>query len=114
MRGIRKPAELRSKLQLMAILGAVILGMYLLKAGCIIKRIIGVDCPGCGMTRAALSLLQGDIAGAFAYHGMVWSLPLLLLLFLYDGKLFRSRGLNAALWTVLGVGFAVNWLVKVL
>jgi hypothetical protein len=31
----------------------------------------GIACPGCGMTRAASSLVRGDLSGAFAFHPLV-------------------------------------------
>lgn len=31
----------------------------------------GTACPGCGMTRAASSLLRGDVAGALTLHPLV-------------------------------------------
>jgi hypothetical protein len=31
---------------------------------CLIKTIFGVECPGCGMTRALAYLLHGDLPGA--------------------------------------------------
>ena len=31
----------------------------------------GSACPGCGMTRAASSLIRGDFAGAMIYHPLV-------------------------------------------
>ena len=36
--------------------------------GCPVRFITGISCPGCGMTRAWLSLLRLDFAGAFYYH----------------------------------------------
>ena len=36
--------------------------------GCLIRRATGFSCPGCGMTRAYIALLSGDIRGAFYYH----------------------------------------------
>ena len=106
---MRPVPRLRQRLLFTALLALIILGMYLLQTGCIIQRIVGIPCPGCGMTRAALTLLRGDVPGALRLHGMVWSLPVLLLLYLYDGRLLRIRWMNRALWVLLGAGFALNW-----
>ncbi|HIZ16758.1 MAG TPA: DUF2752 domain-containing protein, partial [Firmicutes bacterium] len=38
---------------------------------CLIKSTIGVPCPGCGMTRATLELLSGNISAALHYHPLV-------------------------------------------
>lgn len=35
---------------------------------CPFEALTGVPCPGCGMTRAILSLVAGDIGGAAAYN----------------------------------------------
>jgi hypothetical protein len=37
---------------------------------CLLKATTGIDCPGCGGTRALYSLLHGDIAGA-ADHNLI-------------------------------------------
>jgi hypothetical protein len=34
---------------------------------CLLKVATGIDCPGCGGTRALHALLHGDVAGAFWY-----------------------------------------------
>jgi len=41
--------------------------------GCPLKKLLGIPCPVCGMTRAGLSLLHGEIGQSFYYH------PLLIL-----------------------------------
>ena len=53
-----------------SILGTVVVYalMVAFDAPCPIKYVLGVSCPGCGMTRAVLSLLRGDLAAAFYYH----------------------------------------------
>lgn len=38
---------------------------------CSIRRLTGLHCPGCGGTRCAGRLLEGDLAGAFAMNAAV-------------------------------------------
>jgi hypothetical protein len=35
---------------------------------CPFKALTGISCPGCGMTRAMLSITKGDFHGAFGYN----------------------------------------------
>ncbi|MDQ1639408.1 MAG: hypothetical protein QOF62_2747 [Pyrinomonadaceae bacterium] len=35
---------------------------------CPIFRLTGVPCPGCGLSRATVLLLKGDLAGSFRFH----------------------------------------------
>lgn len=44
---------------------------------CPFALITGVACPGCGMTRAAASLVRGDLPTAMFYHPMVPFIALL-------------------------------------
>ena len=55
---------------IIAIIGTALIYSLLVAFGapCPIKYILGVSCPGCGMTRAAAALLSGDLAMAFHYH----------------------------------------------
>jgi hypothetical protein len=39
--------------------------------GCAIRRWTGLHCPGCGGTRCAMRLLEGDLAGAVAMNAAV-------------------------------------------
>lgn len=36
--------------------------------GCPFKKVFGISCPGCGLTRASLAALSGDLPWAFALH----------------------------------------------
>lgn len=51
-----------------------------LMPGCVFRKFTGLDCPGCGMTRATYAALHGDLRSAFHFNpvGMVL-LPLALL-----------------------------------
>ena len=45
--------------------------------GCPIRRITGIPCPGCGMTRAFVSLIEFDFSAAFYFHPVF---PLVILM----------------------------------
>lgn len=79
-----------------AIIASIILIYLLLDVfviGCPIKLLTGLSCPGCGMTRAYLSLLNLDIKKAFAYHPL-FPLPIILLLMWMLG--FRGKRISNA------------------
>ena len=35
---------------------------------CWLRRLTGVSCPGCGLTRAFCAISHGDLAGAWSFH----------------------------------------------
>ena len=35
---------------------------------CVFKGVTSIPCPGCGMTRACLAILQGEFSTAWRYH----------------------------------------------
>ena len=81
------------KEQVTAILAVVLFYGVLQLVGitCPIKFITGISCPGCGMTRAWLSLLlRGDLEAAFHYHPLFWILIPGVPLFLYRHR-FSER-----------------------
>jgi Protein of unknown function (DUF2752) len=45
---------------------------------CPFALITGMACPGCGMTRAASSLIRGDLTTAMGYHPLVPLIAILL------------------------------------
>lgn len=45
---------------------------------CLIYNTTGFPCPTCGMTRAYLALLRGDLQGAVFYHPLFFLVPVLL------------------------------------
>lgn len=38
---------------------------------CPYRNLFGVACPGCGLSRAASSMLNGDVSAAMTYHPLV-------------------------------------------
>jgi hypothetical protein len=100
------------KLSLTVAYGLLVLLMQRLGITCLFLRLIGVPCPGCGMTRAWLQMLRLDFAGAFDMHTMFWAVPILYGYILYDGKLFRKKWLNDGILLGIGFGFLAHWLLQ--
>ena len=111
---MKKIENIKTKLAVIPLVMLLYLVMYLLDTTCIIKSIIGIPCPGCGMTRALLQALRFNFAEAFKLHSMFWSLPLLGLYFLYDGAVFSNKKLNTGVLVALGIGFLANWIFHLL
>lgn len=70
---------------------AVIAGFYLFLflqgITCPIKYVTGISCAGCGMTRAWISLVRGDLQLAFSYHPLVLTPLLLIPMYVFRKKI---------------------------
>lgn len=86
--------------------------MYFFSIPCVWLKLTGIPCLGCGMTRALICALSFSFKEAFSYHIMFWSVPVLYVSFLLDGKLFKNKWLNIAIHIFLCMGFVVNWLLQ--
>jgi hypothetical protein len=49
---------------------------------CLLLNLTGIPCPSCGMTRAIISFIKGDLSGAFYYHPLFF-LPTVVVLINY-------------------------------
>ena len=65
--------------------------------GCPMKYVLGIACPGCGMTRAWLAVLHLDFSTAFAYH------PLFLLGAIIAFAILFHPWINFKKWRWLGI-----------
>ena len=109
---MRHIKNLRWKILLFALYGCLLVAWMWLELPCVIRFLTGWICPGCGMSRAWLALLHLDLAAAFYYHPMFWSVPVLALYVLYDGVLFQNRHLNNwILGAILG-GFSLCYIIR--
>ena len=104
----------KDKLFTLGLLAVLLAAYLLLKIPCPTMRFLNIPCPCCGMTRAWLRVLRWDIPGAFSMHGMFWSVPLLIVYYLFDGKLFKKKWLDRSVHILLAVGFTFNWIVHLL
>lgn len=67
----------KTKHILFFILFILLLLLFLLLAGyqCPLRFFLGIPCPFCGMTRAFLCVLEGDLAKSFYFHPL-WPIVL--------------------------------------
>ncbi len=115
----KKPCEgasslLRRVLSLCAGLAILALGLYALDIGCVFRFVTGVPCPGCGMTRAWLAALCGDLAAAVAYHPLFWAVPAAFALVFAQERLPRGRRVCVVAAGVLVAAFVVLWGVRLM
>lgn len=54
--------------------GAFALAVYSEFPLCPLAGSFGIPCPGCGLTRATLAMLHGDVRGALQHHPLVFLL----------------------------------------
>lgn len=85
MRKINQPLE-----KILFFLGVFLYALLLRLADitCPIRFVLGIPCPGCGITRALFSAVSFDFGMAFAYHPLWIMTPIIFLYILYDGRLF--------------------------
>ena len=82
-----------------------------LNVPCIIRALLGFPCMGCGMSRAVTAVLRLDFGAALSYHPLVFTLPLPVLYFLFDGHLFGKIPDRAVL-SVLAVSYVTVWILR--
>lgn len=79
---------------------------------CPIKFVTGVSCPGCGMTRAWLSVLRLDFAAALHYHPLFWAPPLALAVFF--GKPHINCVVYRIIMLTLGAAFIILYACRLM
>lgn len=103
----------KDKAVTLSVLAVTVLAFMIFKLPCPINLILKLPCPGCGMTRAYLSLLHFDFITALNQHPMFWSVPVLLIYYLFDYRLFKNKFINDGILYLIGAGFLINWIVKI-
>lgn len=78
--------------------------VFHLNSFCFFKATSGIPCPGCGMTRAFLSLLSGDVTQAFYWHPL-WPMVILAPLGLYYQHVKPSAPMNR--WVIGLIAFVL-------
>jgi hypothetical protein len=94
---------------------------------CPMASTFGIPCPGCGLTRATLALLHGNVRAALHFHPLVWLLSPLFIGFVGVAVLellrdpsrprpkplvrWNSRGMNVAATLLLVLTLGI-WLAR--
>ncbi|TDW26393.1 uncharacterized protein DUF2752 [Breznakia blatticola] len=88
-----------------------ILGYY-----CPISTVIGIPCPGCGMTRAMIQLLQFNIEDALYFHPLciifVFYTLWMMILFIKH-RSFYNNGAKYTTW-ILIIVFIVTYSIRMI
>ncbi|MBQ9116071.1 MAG: DUF2752 domain-containing protein [Clostridia bacterium] len=88
--------------------------IYQLQNGglCLLLGMTGIPCPGCGLTRATLSALRGDLSTALAYHPLFAVPYILIALGLISIPLKKHRRLILFAVLLLAAAMIVCWIVR--
>lgn len=96
----------------LSLIGILYLAFHLVGIGCPIKFVTGVSCPGCGMSRACLWLLAGNIAYAFYFHPLFWAVPLFPILYILREMNKISKKAYDIFIRIICILFLAVWLIR--
>lgn len=103
---------MKDELKAIFTIGLLYFIIELLGVTCPIKYLTGISCAGCGMSRAWLSVLHGDISMAFYYHPLfLLVIPMIILFFLKDRFSSKIRKILICIFVSI---FLVTYLVRLL
>jgi hypothetical protein len=83
---------------------------------CYWKQSLGMDCPGCGMQRATLDLMHGDLAGSWHHFPALFPLIFLILyagMHLIKPKMFPAKIIVVSV-SITAFFMLGNWLLKMI
>ena len=89
---------------------AYLLSMYLILhysgIGCVFLYAFNVPCPGCGMSRAAMSLLRLDLVAAWQFNPLIFVMPYVFAYILLD---LKPERLHKRILLGIGIAALIHW-----
>ncbi len=90
---------------------------------CTMRRLAGIDCPGCGLTRCFISLAHGDLAAAWSYNPAgLWLFAIMVFQIPFRSyqlwRIGRGRPEIVIPWAlqialgILAIGLIVQWSLR--
>lgn len=81
--------------------------------GCPIKTMTGIPCPACGMTRAWIHMLTGDLYGALTFHPLFFTAPWIVWLIIEEsmGKL-QKRKIHLQMCIIV-MAYLLLWVIRI-
>lgn len=77
---------------------------------CVFIELFGIPCPGCGMTRALLSVLRFDFIQAIKYNVIIFFMPYLMIYVWFDLK----HKIHKVFLGIIGIATIFNWIIKII
>ena len=106
----QKNSHLLGRLLLLGLFIVALLLLLRYGDGCPIRKLIGIPCPGCGLSRAWLAVFRLDFQAAFRRHPMFWSVPVLMAYCLFSGGRCRKNWLYYGPLAVIALGFSIRYI----
>lgn len=79
---------------------------------CPIKWLTGISCLGCGMSRAYIELVKGNVSLAFTYHPLFLIPIVWVIIYCFRNKL-SHRSYNLILWFMV-ILFIVTYIYRIM
>jgi hypothetical protein len=81
---------------------------------CPFKKLTGIDCPGCGLQRSVIALLQGDIIKSIQLYPATIPILLIALTGIFEKYIikYRKQYLTKWLYIFTGVIIAGSYILK--
>lgn len=79
---------------------------------CLFRAATGYPCAACGGTRAGLSLVRGELSGAWSFNPaatIVLITSPLIGVWVWRGRRPIAAWIRVLLWALVPTGLAINW-----